>query len=148
MWAGTAGAGNHQEDQLLLKTSEPFLDEHTNLQLDEPPMMSPAAQQLDAQLATEDVETVSDASEPSEDSIQAEAVQPMSVDAAEKGSDEEDDTLGIAPAGSSGAVPQEARSDEVPLYPGDTDAQDVFMVHASENAFKCFVSCMRFSWLT
>ena len=98
-------------------------------------MESPAAQQLDAQRASEDVGTASDASEPSEDFMQAEALQPLSVHAAKEGSDEEGDALDIAPAGSSGAVVQEARSDEALPYPGDTHAQGMLDP-------KCLVLCM------
>lgn len=118
--AVTAGAGSDEEDQLLSESSDPSRHHHTSLQLDDTPMELPAAQQLDAQLAAEDVETVSDASEASEDSIQAEAVQPSAVDAALEGSHEEDNGTDSGPVGSSGAA---AHLVEAQLYPGDPHVQ-------------------------
>ena len=137
---GTAGAGSHEEDQVASEVSDLPPDEHTSMQLDDTQMEVPAAQQLDTQLATEDVETASVASGFTEDIMQAEAVQLLSVNATKEGSDEEDDALGATPAGTSGAAVQEAPSNDAPLYPGKEHAQD--MLYAACNEVGCIqVSC-------
>lgn len=138
--ADTAGAGSHEEDQLLSEVPDLPPDEHTSMQFDDTQMESPAAQQLTAQPATKDVETASDASGLTEDSMQADAAQPSSVDATKEGSDEKDDALGVTPAGTSGAAVQEAPSNDSPPYPGQGHAQD--MLYAACNGVGCIqVSC-------
>ena len=126
-----AGAGIDEEDQLLSEGSDLAPQHH----LDGTPMELPAAQQLDAQLATEDVETASDASEASEDSIQAEAVQPLAADAATEGAEDK----GHGPVGGSGAAVQEAHLNEAPLYPGDPHVQVMLYAACKWNALKCLV---------
>lgn len=133
--AGTAGASSQEEDELLSRASDLSPDRHTSLQPDVAPMELSAAQQPDAQLATEAVESESDASEPSEDFMQSKAVQPLSMNAAKEGSDEEDDGLVVTAAGSSGAELQEAHFDEAPLYPGDTHVQG--MLYVARNRASC-----------
>ena len=129
------------EDQLLSEGSDLSPHHHPSLQLDDMPMEPPAAQQLDAQLGTGDMEIASHASEASEDSIQAQAVQPLAADAAMEGSDEADNGMDIGPVGSSGAMVQEAHLGEAPLYPGDPHAQAICMLYAAckWNALKCLV---------
>lgn len=139
-----AGAGS-DEDQLASEGSDLSPQHHPNPQLDDTPMEPPAAQQLDAQLATADVETASDASEKSEVSTQAEAVQPIAVDAANKGSDEENEGFDTGPAGSSGAAVQQAHSDEAPLYPGNTYIIRSCRMLRANSALNCFVSYVRVS---
>ena len=121
----TVGAGSDEQDGL----SSGDRSESSSLQPDDMPEESPAAQQLDAQLADEKGGSVSDASEASEGFMQAEAVQFSSpdIDAANEGEDEEvvGDALGMAPGDmapgdSSGAAVQDAQTDEAQLYPGDT----------------------------
>ena len=142
--AETAGAGSHEEDQLLSRASDLSPDEHFSLQHDDAPVQLFAAQQPGAQLVTEVGEPASDASEPSEDFMQAAAVQPSSVSAAKEGSDEEADALGSTPAGSSGAVVQEACSDVAPDL-NDTLVQD--MLYAMEwAACSCLVPCVTQLW--
>ena len=140
VWRGVAaGAGSDEEGHLLSQRSDLFPHHHPSPQLDDTPMKLPAAQQLDAQLATEDVETASDVSEASEDAIQAEAVQPIAVDAAVEGSEEADNGLDTGPVGSSGAAVQEAYLNEAPLYPGDPHVQVMLYAACKWNPLKCLV---------